>query len=278
MKGSFMKKILPLIMFLAVNSSAAMSELASYNDLDLNLIDKDTLVVFDIDNTLIRQNSLIGTHQWGDHIRDSAIKKGISPSKAAEMQHAAFASVQPYVQVVKVEDDIDIVLKHLQKNRISHFALTARVPELKNVTFKQLQSLNLQFEKSFPEQKNKAVVKDFYYKGLIFSGSTPKGEILKTIMQNSQRQYKKVIFIDDRKYNLDSIESSLQDDPIELITLRYGGADLFVKSFNPDLANVIYSVFLETKVLISESQAVTIKKGSSSNNPDHCDLEHRLAR
>ena len=273
-----MKKILPMILFLTINATAAMSELASYSDLDLNIIDQDTLVVFDIDNTLIRQDSLIGTHQWGDHIRESAIKKGISPDKAAEMQHAAFASVQPYVQVVKVENDIDVILKHLQKNRISYFALTARVPELKNVTYNQLQSLKLFFEKSFPEQKNKAAIKDYFYKGLIFSGATPKGELLKTILQNSQRQYKKVIFVDDRKYNLDSIESSLKDDPIELITLRYGGADLHVRSFNPDLANLIYSVFVETKVLINESQARNIKKESTPQNTDQCDLPHRLAK
>ncbi len=254
-----MKKVLTMILLLTINATAAMSELASYNDLDLSLIDQDTLVVFDIDNTLIRQNSLIGTHQWGDHMRSRAIENGISAEKAAEIQHAAFQSVQPYVQVVKVEEDVDAILKHLQKNHISHFALTARAPVLKEVTFKQLESVNLFFNKSFPEQNNLSLIRDYFYKGLIFSGSTPKGEILKTILQNSVYKYKKIIFIDDRKYNLDSIESSLKDEPVVLLTYRYGAADNFVQSFNPELADLIYSFFLETKTLMSDSTAAVIQ-------------------
>lgn len=246
--------------FLLISSSAfaKISELASYKDLDLSQIDQNTLVIFDIDNTLLRQDSMIGTHQWGDYIRERGIRRGLTPQAASELQHKSFGDLQPYVHVVPVEAGIPEMLKSLKDRQIPHFALTARGPVLRKTTLRQIRILKHDFSQSFPEQKDLSVLGDHLEAGVIFSGSVSKGELLKRILNNSVKPVKKIIFIDDRKYNLDSVETSLADSGIELVSLRYGGADQFVRDFNPKIADIIYSYYLERFVMISDKEAASL--------------------
>lgn len=251
-----MKTLLISLLLIGSQGFAKISELGSYKDLDLSTIDQNTLVIFDIDNTLLRQDSMIGTHQWGDYIRERSLRRGLSPQEAGDAQHKAFGSVQGKVSAVPLEEDeIRYILAYLQKFKISHFALTARNPALKNETLQQLKIFSHNFEKGFPAQKDPSALNPHLDQGVIFSGTTPKGELLKKILNNSDRKFSKIIFVDDRKYNLDSIETNLANSGIELVSLRYGGADQYVRDFNPQVADLVYSYFLETGLLISDSSA-----------------------
>lgn len=253
-----MKKIVLFCLMIGLNAQAAISELASYKDLDLSQIDKDTLVIFDIDNTLIRQNSMVGTHQWGDYIRDRGVRRGMDVKAASELQHKLFADLQSKVTVLPTENEVTVILKQLSERNIPHFALTARAPIIKDVTISQLQILGHDFSTSFPEQKDISQLDSFLKQGIIFSGSTPKGELLKLIIENSVRKPTHVIFIDDRSYNLESVEASLKDYPVKLNSYRYGGADASVKNFDPIEADLIYSFYVEAHELIDSDEAKSL--------------------
>lgn len=250
-----MKKLILIGLLFVLKAQATISELASYNDLDLSQIDQNTLVIFDIDNTLLRQDSMIGTHQWGDYMRERAIRHGLDAKAATELQHKLFGQLQAHLKTVPVETKIYDILQTLTAKGIPHFALTARGPAIQDVTIQQVRTLNHNFAQSFPEQKDLTVLNGYLREGIIFSGSTPKGELLKTILENSVHKPTKVIFVDDRGYNLDSVEASLKDYPVELISYRYGGADSFVKSFDPIVADLVYSFFIESQQIISDQEA-----------------------
>lgn len=252
-----MKKLLFFILFYSLSATAEIHELKSYRDLDVRLL-KDSLVIFDIDNTLIRQDSEIGTHQWGDDMRETAIKNGLSKDKASSYQHKLFASVQPYLSVVPVEERIRSILKFLDQHKTPHFALTARPSSLRERTLQQLGILRHNFAKSFPAQKDPALLKPFLQEGVIFSGDTPKGELLDLILQNSKSQPKRIIFIDDKLYNLESIEKSMADNDLELISYRYGGADDYVSGYNPVVADIIYSFLVESGSVLTNVEAESL--------------------
>lgn len=252
-----MKRILFAVLFVFVSAfaQAEIVELKSYKDLDVKQIDAKTLVVFDIDNTLLRQNSMIGTHQWGDFLAERAIRAGIDPKVAKESQFKAFTEVQPVVPVVPVENEVIDVLAQLTQEGVSHFALTARNPQLQSITLKQLKILKHDFAKSFPKLKKIGMLKKHLKGGVIFSGATPKGELLKKIVDNAERKFTRIIFVDDKAYNLESVEKSLAQSSIELKSYRYGAADPFLKSFDPVIADTIYTVFKVNGVLISDEAA-----------------------
>lgn len=254
-----MKKILILALALMCScAQAKIQELPSYAGLDLTQITPETLVVFDIDNTLIRQNQMIGTHQWGDYMAARAVRRGVSVDEARQMQHQAFAEVQPSVAVVPVEESVRNVLNLLSQKSVAHFALTARAAVLKDVTRAQLKILNHSFAQSFPEQKDPAVLADYLNDGIIFSGATPKGELLKKIIDNSKTKFTKIIFIDDKLYNLESVEKSFEQSNIILESYRYGAADSVVNAFNPQVADIEYSIFKDQHQLISDQEALSL--------------------
>ncbi len=254
-----MKKI--LVLFFVLFSSLAeakIQELPNLAGLNFSQIGPDTLVVFDIDNTLIRQNHMIGTHQWGDYISERAVRSGIAADEAKQIQYRAFAEVQPYANVVPVEEGIKSILSSLSQRNIKHFALTARAAQLKEITKTQIKILNHSFAESFPAQKDQKVLQEYLDDGIIFSGSTPKGELLKKIIENSTTEITHIIFIDDKLYNLESVEKSFAESNIILESYRYGAADVVVNSFNPQVADIEYSIFKDQRQIISDEEAAQL--------------------
>lgn len=257
-----MKKIASFIvlsLLLATQAFAKIEEIKSYRDFNLSQLDSQTLVIFDIDNTLIRQEQMIGTHQWGDYMKARAIKNGASVEDAGKLQHQVFGEVQDKLNVVPVEKYVLSMLKYLKDHKIPNFALTARAPVLKSISLEQIKILQHSFKESFPAQINPAALGEHLTDGVIFSGEVPKGELLKRIIENSKVKPKKIVFFDDRRYNLDSIEQSFQGSNIELMSLRYGAADAVVQSFNPIIADLEYSLFKETHLLISDAEAFRLQ-------------------
>lgn len=140
--------------------------------------------------------------------------------------------------------------------------MTARSSVLQATTLQQLKTLRHDFIESFPTIKNTELLKDHLKDGVIFSGSTPKGELLKLIIDNSEQKFDRIIFVDDRLYNLESVEASFVGSPIRLQSYRYGAADSFVKRFDPLIADVQYSLFKEAHVLIAEDEAQQLRNSA----------------
>lgn len=246
--------IFSLAVAFSLQANAEITELNSYSDLNRESL-KGAVVVFDIDNTLLRQEQMIGTHQWGDDFRERAIERGVPEKEARELQLKTFAEVQPFVSVVPVEEKVRDLLAYLDSNKIPHFALTARPRFATDITIKQLKTLNHDFAKSFPAQKDPSALKEFLTDGVIFSGETPKGELLKLIVENSVQKPTKIVFIDDKRYNLESVEKSLVGSGIKIESRRYGGADAVVASYDRAIADLEYSFFVDANSLISDDMA-----------------------
>jgi FMN phosphatase YigB (HAD superfamily) len=246
--------LLAIISVLSLNAGAKISELQSMNDLQLQQWNEKTLVVFDIDNTLLRQDSMIGTHQWGDYMKERAMRAGVSENDAKQYQYRVFGELQDKLNVVPVENDVIKILQILEQKRIKHFALTARSAILKNVTAKQVETLKHNFSKNFPLQNDISKIQKHLHEGIIFSGDVPKGELLKAIVENSPTQFDHIVFVDDKLYNLESIEKSFAGNPIKLESFRYSAADVFVNSFNPRIADLQYSFIKESQQFVSENE------------------------
>lgn len=249
-----MKNFLFATLLLSTAALARIDELKSYKNLNVSDLE-DALVVFDIDNTLLRPDSMIGTHQWGDDMRDYAIAHGANPQQATDWQLRIFADVQEKVKVVPTEKEVLGLLRELKARGIPHFALTARPAYLKARTLEQLKLLRHDFASSFPAQQSMDPLREYYQGGVIFSGTRPKGELMQFIATHALKAPKRIVFIDDRRSNLDSVEASLRGSGIELQGFRYGGVDAVVRSYDRALADLEYSFYFDTHELLSDSEA-----------------------
>lgn len=227
---------------------AEIREIKSYTEAQLPANLADTWVIFDIDNTLLRQDHMIGTHQWGDFIREEEVKKGRKPEQAAAIQHAYFQILQPFVRVLPVEREVYPLLTLLQSRAVPTFALTARGLGVAGTTVEQLTKIRINFQRSFPSLMPKVQdeLAQHLFRGVLFAEGQPKGELLRKLVQSARRAPKHIVFFDDRGYNLESIEKSFAGGPVTLTSYRYGAADPFVQSFDPVRARREWEYFKTT--------------------------------
>lgn len=249
-----------LWILLAMSSMAhgRIQELQSLRDLPV-VGARDTWVIFDVDNTILRPTSSIGSHQWADLMRDEEIKKGIDPVVAGQRQHQYFSEVQGFVQVKLVEDDFLDVFADLRKSGVSIMALTARGDNLIATTLQQLIKVKVSFVESFPAQKDSSVIQSYVRDGVIFAGGKSKGEVLSQIIGNSLHPPRRVIFVDDKRYNLEAVEKAFQNSTVEILGLRYGAADPFL-NVDKSLADLQYDFFLFHHVVLPDEKIRSLQK------------------
>lgn len=256
-----MSKYLTALFLLAVTPAYAdVHEIATYSDakaqIEIANADQQTWVIFDIDNTLLKPKTMMGSHQWGDYMKAQAESAGQTKTEANEFQHSAFSRVQPSVDVEITEARVLSLIRGLQKKQVATFALTARDEAIASVTLDQTCSLGFDFSKSEPKLGGKK--ESGFRSGVLFSGQTPKGELLKRLIAESVVKPKRVVFFDDRGYNLDSVGAALTDAGIEFVGFRYGFTDKDITGFRADLANVQWLEFKRTGRALSDTDALKL--------------------
>ncbi|RYZ84556.1 MAG: DUF2608 domain-containing protein, partial [Proteobacteria bacterium] len=224
---------LVLISSLAHTAQADIQEIKSYTDplVKSELAKRggeETWVIYDIDNTLLHPLTMVGSHQWGDHLRDQRLALGDSKETAEDFQHASFSAVQSQVPVALTEEAALATIELFKRKKSPQFALTARHSEIIDETLNQTLRLGINFENTFPELSGGD---HSIHRGVVFSGETPKGVLLKRLIAMSKVKPKKIIFFDDRRYNLESVEKELKSEAIEFMGLRYAHQDKEVSAF-----------------------------------------------
>lgn len=86
----------------------------------------------------------------------------------------------------------------------------------------------------------------------IFVGNSKKGPLLvRFLTEKAHLQPKKILFVDDKKGNVDSVESSLTELKnknlweFEATSYRYSALDKKVAAFRSDIADVQYKFLFE---------------------------------
>lgn len=224
----------------------------------LSYADKDTWILFDIDNTLMESSLQLGSAQWRSHVRKKALLAGCDSEKADEVLDKFWFFVQHFIPVNVVDPATLSVLGQLQESSIV-LALTAREPHEKHYTQKQLHSLGIDLRNnSFSDEL--ALSRPFpclYQEGIIYCGENKKSAGLAAFFDATRQLPKKVIFVDDKQEQIDDVENALNQMGIECIAIRFGGADERVKSFNPSIADIQWN---HLPRIISDQEASELQK------------------
>jgi hypothetical protein len=187
---------------------------------------EDTLVVMDVDDVLIKAN---------DQILQLAHKPALDKIIANLAQTYSLNRIQELISIVMlqyqtslIDPKIKDVFRLLHAKNIKFIALTAadtgKLGQIDNMEDWRIQTLNdleFDFSGSFPEIQP-IIFKDLpstrnsmsfatYKKGILFSSDIPKGKVLKAFLTEIKGQFKHIIFVDDLRKNLDSVESFCQD-------------------------------------------------------------------
>ncbi len=208
-----------------------------YKYIEPNEYNFSTLVIFDIDNTIGKFPTDLGSDQWFYAMVDEYKKQGLETQAAIDKVLPTLFNIMFHTWMNPIEEGRDgtvSVITNLQKKNVSVIALTARSLELTQRTIEQMHHMNIYFTKTDPHEcplKYGTGKPGLYLDGIIFSGNYDKGEMIVNWFKATKYKPKKVIFIDDKLKNIKSVEAALHKRDYPFIGIRYGHEDEQVKKF-----------------------------------------------
>jgi hypothetical protein len=213
----------------------------------------NTLVIFDIDNTLVRYATALGSDEWFSHLVDQQRSKGFGTEAATTMTLPIAYYAHFSLALVPTEPSNSLLIGHLIKNNIPFMGLTSRSLPLAERTYEQLHVIDMDFDKSaviqtkmlfFPQHRA------IYMHNILFSGNNDKGTMLLELFDALNYQPDRIIFIDDKLYNIESVEKAAQKRHISYVGIRYSRCDKHVLSFDPIKTDQELAVLQNTNRLI----------------------------
>lgn len=255
-----MKKIIiPFLVVLSTVSSLLYCEITHAPDLTvlelaLKDVDEDTLVMFDVDETLITAEDCIlrtssrpiSEKYLNNILRDPKI---VPPGKYPE--HYLHSKVLLQMRFQPVDARLPEIIRSLQQNNIKTIAFTKMeagsygiLPSLADWRVAHLKQNQYDFSEAFPDIGATDIgfflSRGYFKEGVLFSNKNEKGPVLISFLKHIKWRPKKIIFLDDRKDYHQSVEKALENSKIEYVGLHYTAAADHASKVDEKLAKFQY--------------------------------------
>lgn len=205
------------------HQKAAVYKISTMTELE-QFIDEDTLVIFDLDNTIFEAKGGYGHANWFYNQLAYGKSLGYDENEVIKKFYPHWVYSQRHAQVRAIEPITPALIKSLQKRKIPVIAATSRQTEVASVTLKQLSDIQVVFDPNI-------LPDDFIAKfhaptlsknGVIFCADyNNKGEVLHTYFKKHKLQAKKIVFIEDSYKNIVNLIAAFAKEPVEIIGLYY---------------------------------------------------------
>lgn len=227
---------------------------------DIQKLDaKTTLVIFDIDNTLIAHDSFLGSEQWFEWQRKLHKNPGYDKGELFGNNPDLFLTfsnfVTPYQPMHSVDENWYWIVGDLQFNGYSVMIETSRAPNTRDGTEQQLRANGFDFSVTAPVQKKsqkedplkftgfeitsldleKTPRPRAYEKGIYYTTGQNKGVWLRKLLidLNQSATYTDIVFIDNDFSNKHhaSFEQAFKNKTIRIHRYKYGAENAAMEEF-----------------------------------------------
>lgn len=215
----------------------SIKRVSSFQEISRNLavINKDTLLVFDVYKVLIFPEDKILQEEHGKELENlsNKLKERVGELKIQEI----LSRIWLYHNVKLVDPNIPSIISDTLNKGIKVIALTnfptgsyGLVPSMEDLRIRTLKKKGIDFSSSFPEfpyirfdniKCNDTGEFASFKGGILFSCSTPKGPLLEVFLKLMSWKPKCIVFIDDKYKNLESVEKIAKKLGIDFIGIEY---------------------------------------------------------
>jgi hypothetical protein len=250
-----MRTLVLIMIFLASFQTFAEVREAPTMARALEGVDQDTLVIFDLDNTVMTPPQSLGGEEWYDYFvakrteefKAQGLNEREAKEKAIDKGLKEWNQFHQNAKVIPVEIDTPSLINTIQLRGIQTMALTARPDSLGEATVTQLKSIGITMD------KNPIVREDLtidgtnpskFYKGILLVGpKNNKGEVLAKFLQQLQLHPKKIIFVDNKQHHVIDVEKALVEMKTSYFGRRYGAADQKIACMNKQVVEIQHRYF-----------------------------------
>ena len=229
-----------------------------------------TLVILDVDNTLIEPVQELGNDQWFHYRIKQRQAQGQPWADALERTIPEWVAIQNVTQVKLVEEGCDEIVSQLQRRRHPVMGMTTRGLGMSTRTVEQLRSVGIDLSKTSPTKEElfftniNSRLGDMhgvlFCGGILFTAGTDKGSAFAKFLDTLSFRPTAVVFVNDKRDHITPIEEVCKERGISFVGLRYGFLDAKVKSFRPEVTDVQFEHFGH---ILSDAQAVMIARSRS---------------
>jgi hypothetical protein len=232
----------------------------------INFIDQDTWLLVDLDNTLFEAKQALGHANWFYDEIDKRMQQGMSKEEAIKDAYPLWIKVQEICPVKPMESSFIILLKELQKRGHVIMGLTHRQPSVASATIRQVNSLEIDFKETAPSKENfsiPAATPALYTDGILFVGDyNKKGTVFLPFLSIIQKLPKKIVFIDDKRKNVEELEQALAENfpnEIQYVGIHYTAYEHVKPVYDRKIAE-FQAKFLD-KIISNEEALLLMRKG-----------------
>lgn len=269
-----MRFLICFLLLLSAHLSGKIVECQSTKDFEKE-IKKDTLVLFDLDETTITTSSYLGSKAWFNHLEVKTVQWKVPEKKLISLICKVIQKA-PYVPVHKGTPKL---IAKLQEEGHLVFALTGRLkvapwdPKFAATTQKHLASAGVDFTLTqLPSRFIDKKVHPSLAHGIIFSSWQPKGPVLKHFLEHYKHRPAKVVFIEDDLESLKSVEAAMKEMKIPFVGFHYRYSEKKKRPFDILAANIQLQHLMKKGRPLSDKAALKLKKEllekKGSINPD----------
>lgn len=257
---------------LTPKQKSSIREIFSVQDIYPFLQDEDCALVWDIDNTILETNQLLGSDQWFAHFISEKLKN-MSIDEAVQEALKVYVPVQQKTAIKVVEPEvIDLIHKAQQRDKVT-FCLTSRGDYIEKATIEQLDQLGLNFNQGVFKDKRYCLFEETQRTlshGIIFAeGGRNKGKCLqKTLELLGSYKPKRIVMIDDKLSYLENVQQVCAKLEIEFVGLRYGYLDEKIARLNVDIVKMQLEKY--NHPILSDEEAQVLVKAA---NQTKCGIE-----
>ncbi len=204
-------------------------------------IDAETLVVLDLDDTLIVPKQMLGGDCWFRTQMKTLQEKGFSMEESLAKTLPDYFNLQHCLEVLPVQTNTAQIVQQFQQKAGKVIGLTTRSPELAYRTIQQLKSLDIDLSlKSLSDSKHDldTYFPHAYIQGILFTQSQHKGEVLHKLCKHLGYIPKKVIFVNDKYKYVMQLEETFSSLKIPYIGFRYAACDPNIEQYDPHVAEI----------------------------------------
>ncbi len=258
------------------------AEIFETNDISevLKLVERpNTLVLFDMDDTLTDSSISAGTASSRAYLKKAiaSYEKKHGKTWQGNLYDLISYQIAKRVPVELVEQAIPQVVHALQTDGQPVFVFTARgeskwyttdIPGIDTLTTSQLCSIGLNFAASKVPLQLAAKPMPYFEAGVIYCGSFTKGPFLADILKDTGYEPTKVIFVDDKLEQVESVEHAMKHMGIPFDGVWYRRIAQTKVHFDPLIALIQIRELLLHDRVISDQEALQIKAHNSDIDAD----------
>ena len=199
-------------------------ECASISEV-LPLIDQDTWLLLDLDNTLFQSSQAYGHLDWLHDEEAQLVERGLTPVEAFLSMCPQWKLVQNELSMIPVEQALVDTLLKLQTQGVRALGLTHRESYLADVTLEHLNRLNIDFLRTAPTSDPFTFIaaeKVLYQGGVLFVHTfNDKGKVFRSFLEKIGHRPNKIVFLDDKLKNVEQMADMAASENISFHGIYY---------------------------------------------------------